>query len=775
MKKIVFLVVLLLIIPAVNAEFFINPSVKKIATFVSKYSSTSMDETTLDYFERLKVDYSVYIIEDSLVVQNSYSWKESSEKSDLIFVISLSEDVLNETNDQFCENLGSVLEKSKGIIFAGSSSILTADMTSCLYISYFDLAEEKENSEIENNNVSVTASHNITKDYELKDYSLGESDSIYVVVSPKNGIELAKVYGDPDGAGDLTENYYSFLTVWEGLSYRAASFGIKTSNLNCTNCLGWDIFDNLLGWVSDIEDIGFEIGTDKEEYFFGQRIYINVTSEAEMADVAGEIISPENAKSSLYFTGSGKEWNSVYLLSDEEVGGNYIINVFSANINKNKTIRVKPFDIGIEINNQTKKVQIIANISDVSGNPLEVENIRIKIENPKSQNTTYSYGNVESAQTNYTVRFNGKYIVRIEVFDFLGRTFSEQREFYFLVEPNMTLSPENITRIINEESNITVYVKLHNKGEIELTNVHIEKTGSIKDWITTNPVNISSVLPGAFALVAVNINVPNQTEGTYTGSLVFKAEQGEEILPVVLKIEYPGNLILNPVSWQDVCAKGNKIVAEFELRNNGKGNVRIESVNVTGELKDYSTIIEIPTLIAPGGIGPLKIEIIADIIIQDFSQTISGYLQILTSDESIYLVEMDLIVIENLVTELNLLNPEIVEIESDIGTLGKKIDVSDLASKLNQVKQDIRQVESSYNNEDYSDALNVFSGIGSKIESLKSDIVQKEQEMEQKKSSSTKTIFIVIGIIFICVIGFIVFKTLKKKQEASWLYDKWKK
>jgi len=130
MKRILFLVlIILLVIPPCKGLYYYysNP---KTAVFISKYNSRSMDSSTLDYYEKIRENYNVYIIQDSSVTSNDQEWKTAYSNSDLIFVMSLSDESLNESRDDFCENLAEILDESVGLVFGGNSLIFSGNGTS---------------------------------------------------------------------------------------------------------------------------------------------------------------------------------------------------------------------------------------------------------------------------------------------------------------------------------------------------------------------------------------------------------------------------------------------------------------------------------------------------------------------------------------------------------------------------------------------------------------------------------------------------------------------
>ncbi|MBL7170098.1 MAG: hypothetical protein ISS48_03700, partial [Candidatus Aenigmarchaeota archaeon] len=235
--------------PLTQALYYSTSGAEKTVTFISKYGSRSMDSQTLDYYEKIKQNYNVYIVKDLSVSGNSQDWKTALDDSDLIFLISLSDEVLNETRDDFCKNLATTLNKSVGIAFAGNSVMSKDDFYGCIYTSHFNFAELWKNSELLSNKVTITKLHEMTGDYQKGDYNLGENKTIYPVISPNNGDTLAIVNGDPDGLGARPAADYPLFVLWRGLRYNAVSWGITTSKLSgCSNCLDWKLLYQFLDW-----------------------------------------------------------------------------------------------------------------------------------------------------------------------------------------------------------------------------------------------------------------------------------------------------------------------------------------------------------------------------------------------------------------------------------------------------------------------------------------------------------------------------------------------
>ena len=270
MRKILLVILLILLVMPISqaAFFYFDYSNKKNATFVSKYDSRSMDSQTLDYYEKIKENYNIYIIKDSSVATNSQDWNEAYKNSNLIFVTNLNDYSINETKDGFCQNLAEILDESVGLVFTGNSLIFegneTDNISICLYTQYFNFAEGYNNNKLIKNNFKISESHEITEGYLKKTYNLGEEKNIYPIVSPKNGLTLAIVNGDPDGSGSLSSEDYPLMILWQGITYNILSLGITTSKLTgCSECVGWDLFKQSLDWVSDKQNMGFDFETNK--------------------------------------------------------------------------------------------------------------------------------------------------------------------------------------------------------------------------------------------------------------------------------------------------------------------------------------------------------------------------------------------------------------------------------------------------------------------------------------------------------------------------------
>ncbi|MDI6826645.1 MAG: hypothetical protein QMD36_05710 [Candidatus Aenigmarchaeota archaeon] len=770
MRKFFCLLVLLLLFPVVRA---------RNAVFVSKYESSSMDINTLNYYDVINDIFSnVNIIQDVEVKKNSTKWIDAYANTDMIFVISLSDEMFRVSRDIFCGNLSVVLNKTKGIVFAGDSNIFkNNDMFGCPYTSYFNLASGANNVELKNNSVKLNMSHQITSGFTInKTYNVKINDSFYPLIYPNGCTILGTVYGDPDGPGSLLAGDYPFLMIWEGIANRIAVWTMNTSELtDCTDCLGWNLFNQLLDWVSNTSDIGFKIITDKEAYYPDERIQINVKAPVDIGGITGTIYYPNNENHSLSFTGSGKERSAVYLLGKDVPSGNYNIEVVVDGLKKSKMISVSPFYLNLTINNQTEKVKVWVNVTDPSGNIVNV-NLTVNITSPKGEKSNYYFENNGSVFFTYDALESGEYTVYAKAIDGYGRSDSKTKSFSFYFKANIKFIPQNITRVVQEAGNITVNVKIFNNATNNVSNTRIEKIGEIKDWIILENTSLGDIEPNESKDLTFKINVPDVEEGEYNGSLKFLFDGEEYILPITIKMEYLGILSVNPESWEGWIIKGQSKTIQFSLSNSGRREVIIKSVEVMGDLEDRISIIQKPDKIEVGMNKSLKIEIkTSDISMEGLTKRFNNELKITTGQGIHYpLASLRINVVENIREMANDLSVELEELKSNITVLKKVIDVSSLESKSNEIKTNLDRVKDSFDQGNYENAVTLYESLELEIESLKTDI--ERAYIEAKEMKKPNTLIIVALIVSIAVVGIILFiyRKIQSEKKYAWLYQKWK-
>ncbi len=615
-RIIVLYLILVLLLPLVQSvpEFYPNPNSSVRIAFISKYDSRSMDINTFNYFLQIKDKFSVYIIKDEWIERNTNDWQNTYPVSDGFFIMSLNDSMLKESGNNFCGNLRIVLNKTKGVAFAGNSlrvdntlientsgligkwgfdegsgsSAFDSSENGCIYDSTFNLALVKKNTELKNNNIVITNNHVVTSGYQKSAYNLGVKDSLHTVISPTNGNILAVSYGDPDGSNTgLRDDNYSALTVWEGLTYRVGAWSVNTSDLtNCSNCLGWNLLTNLLTWISNTSDMGFKVKTDKDTYAQEDRVNINVNSPVALMTISGQMIYPDGRKFSLIFTGSDKSWSSYYPLFNEDPTGGYTINVTSNNFVASKAIKVQPFDLIININNQTK--QTVLNIISASkdGTIHNDVNTQILIITPSSQSRQFNY----SSNGNVTIIYNtteyGRFSVSVLAVDSLQRVVTFSKNFYFYPKV-LSLSPTSVTRRPNKLMTLTETIDLTNREIATLTNIQVIKSGDISSWIVLDSTTIPNLNPSSSRTFSYRINIPNVADGNYTGSIRLSYDQGEVNLPILIRVENKSLLTLN-ITEIEIRADRSSIITEGVLiKNNLNTNITNVTVNKSGEIKDW--------------------------------------------------------------------------------------------------------------------------------------------------------------------------------------------
>ena len=767
----VFLLLFFLLIPL---------SEGKKLVFVSKYSSRSMDAITLDYYEHILnsgIFSDVEIFKDTEIVNNPETWKTTFEDADLIFVISLDVDMFNITRDVFCDNLAMVLTEKKGIIFAGNSLLAEETIYGCPYTSYFNLAIPSNNTKLRSSSVRVIKNHEITDGYEINEsYNLGMEDRVLTIVNPVDGVSLGTVYGDPDGPGFIQEGSYSFLTVWEGIGYRAAIWGINTSSLTgCEKCLNWKLFDQLLKWTSNTEEIGFKVTTNKEIYYPEERIYIDLEFPSNATDVTGFITYPDGMNYSLYFSGSGKEWNGMYLLEKEDPSGNYTLNIIADGVKESKIILVKPFDINLEINNQTREIEIEINIIDKDGNLINDVNSSLEIKRPSGLEDKYFFENNGSIHFIYNATESGYYMIYVTTMDKYGRNSSITEYFNYFFEINITFEPENVSEIVHESKNLTEVVLVRNNENRSVINTNITKYGDIADWIVLFNETLGEIEGSSYKMLNFELNIPTVDVGNYTGGIKLSFDGVEFVIPVSVRMKYLGNLSVTPMSWSGWIPVGQSEIIEFSLGNSGRGEVIIESVEITGEISEITSIEGKPDIVEPGENKTLRIEIFGDVNISDLVKEMSGNIRIIT-DEGLYqpLISLNVTFIENLIQKVDSLMRELSELDKNITVLEKFTDVSYLKNESKLIKDNLNEVKNLYKQGDYERSVLIFRSVKSDVENLKEDVFLTQKKIEERKHRANMMIIIIFIGVGLGMIIWFLFKKIQRIKEYSWLYKKWR-
>ncbi len=784
MKRIFFLVlIILLVIPISNAFYYYsNPSSDKTATFISKYSSRSMDSQTLDYYEKIKENFDVYIVKDSTVVSNSQDWKTAYQNSDLIFVISLSDEVLNQTRNDFCRNLAAVLDKSVGLIFAGNSLVFSGNesnnISGCLYTQYFKFANGFNNTELTKSEVKIITSHEITDGYEKRTYNLDEGKTIYPVISPNNSLTLASVNGDPDGVGTNVAGDYPLMVLWQGVKYNALSWGITTSKLTgCSNCLGWKLFNQALNWTSDEKNMGFDLDTDKDVYFIGDRISIGVSSHVNMNHVTGKIIYPFLGEEyDLVFTGSGKSWNSIYLLQDGDPSGEYIISVIADSLEVRKNIHVKSMNIYASIDNRTENVQINVDLKDKYDRYLENSKIGITVKKPSNLLDNYLPVNTSSRVLIYNVTESGNHIVYIAGEDSKGRTQTVEKSFYFRLKPNLTFTPENITETVNDAINLTRTLYITNRGNETLTNIAPKKQGQIQDWIgiNTTPFTLGK---GNYTFLNMNISIPGVEEGKYMGVLNFTTDQGFSILPITINLDYFGELNVYPTSQTVWIPLEETKEIEFMLNNSGRGSLEIKSIEPSYEINEWMYIGNKPKVIIPGGRASLGIVISTEgVSIDDILKTVSGEIEIVTDTGAFYSSpRLTINIVSDIPKRVESFYPDMIQIEKEIRELKEKTDVTSFEEEAGRIREKMENTKELYDNAQFESAIGMYNSIKPDIDKLKTSVQEKSKQLKENRMKTIRLVIIFIVVIVVAIVGYIIYKKVKESGEYSWLYKKWKR
>ncbi|MBD3155500.1 MAG: hypothetical protein GF368_02495 [Candidatus Aenigmarchaeota archaeon] len=777
MRRILILSLILLILIPLNQAGGVPNT--KTAVFISKYSTRSMDEQTLDYYQRIEEYYDVYILEDTLVTKNDPKWKAYSQVSDLIFLINLNDEALNETRDSFCKNLSPALNESVGLVFAGNSVIFKGDenssVSSCLYTEYFNFAESFRNTEIASNSIDITSSHPITEGYSETSYNLKENKKIYPVVYPKEGIVLAEVTGDPDGYGPLSSGNYPLITLWQGINHNTVSFGITTSKITrCYDCLNWEIFDQALNWASNDENMGYELSTDKDTYFLDERIEIKTESHVEIKDVDGKIIYPTGEVYDLLFIGSENEWRSLYLLQDEDPPGEYIISTNIEGLNRMKKINVKKMILDLEVDNNTEPILITSDFKDKYGRNLEVSSAKLIISKPSGLQEIYQFNDTDSISLSYDVTESGNYFVMVEAEYEPDKKQIGVKNFYFKLSPKLKFIPRNITKKFNERINFTESIMITNIGNEGVSNINPIKDGEISNWINFNQTPFT-IGPGNSTEFNFGISVLGYQERTYTGYINFSSENGFNIFPINIQLDYLGNLEITPLSFEESLTINEAKEVEFLLENTGKGNLGIESISMSPEIEGWVEISNRPKFIIPNGEVPLRAVIVVDRPLTQTFKQIDGSINIRT-ENGLHSPppSIKLKLYSDIATEVETFYPRLIEIEKRVEYLKEKTDVETFEQEIERLRTKIMNTQDLYNNEQLETSYEMYTEVEKEVEDLRKQVEETENKLEENKKRLIRLLIILGIIVIVGIIGYKAYKKIKGNKEYGWLYKKWK-
>jgi hypothetical protein len=775
-RTLILSLIILLLIPLIQAG---GVPQTKIATFISKYSTRSMDEQTLDYYQKIEEDYDVYIIEDLQVATNSPQWKTLSQISDLIFLINLNDEVLNETRDSFCKNLAPVLNETVGLIFAGNSVMFEGDensnISSCLYTKHFDFAGGIRNTGIITDTINITASHPIAQSYSEKLYKLKESGKIHPVVSPKKAIVLAKVTGDPDGYGPFPSGDYPLITLWQGINHNALSFGITTSELTrCFDCLNWDLFEQALNWTSSEENMGYDLTTDKDTYFLDERVEINVESHVEIKDVQGKIIYPDGEAYDLLFFGSGNEWDGLYLFQEDDPPGNYIISTTIEGLNRRKNIDVKAMRINLEIDNSSEPVLINSDFKDKYGREMVVSKADLTIRKPSGNEVSYRFNNTDSLSFLYNVTESGYYVVTVQAEYTFGKSQVKTENFYFKLRPKLEFTPSNMTETVNEKVNLTKSIIIKNLGNETVSDIKPVRGGEIGSWINFNESSFG-LDPGNSTQFNFNISMLQSQERVYTGYINFSSENGFNLFPITIELNYLGNLEVTPLSFEEKMTMGDAKEIEFWLENKGKGSLRIDSVTASTGIEKWVEITNQPQFIIANGRVPLRMVLTMDEPLTETFKEVDGTININTESGSYQpSPSVKLKLYSDIATEADSFYPRLIEIEKEVEDLSTKTDVESFEEEIESIRAKIMNTQDLYNNGQLESAYGMYNGIGTELEELKKQVEERESELKEGKRTVIRTVIIIGIIIVVVIVGYKVYKSVRGNMEYGWLYDKWK-
>ncbi|OGI15788.1 hypothetical protein A3K63_00235 [Candidatus Micrarchaeota archaeon RBG_16_49_10] len=772
MKRILLalLVAQLFMVATYAISFYENPTSKKSIVFVSKYDSSSMDSQTYQYFRKIRENYSVYLVGDGSVSSANSDWKSALNSSDAVFVTSLSSNALTTGRDSFCRELSSALNMTKGVVFAGNSTIFDNESMGCVYTQYFDFANKTNNTRITQREVKVISnSHEISSPYEIRTYSVLQG-RIYPVVDPNKATSLAAVWGDPDGSGPKPDGYYPFLNVWRGLTYKAASWGIEDYAIDCPGCLDWGLLNRTLAWVSDKSDIGFNVSTNKEIFMPGEEIQISVASPVDIQSLEGQIVYPDGKVKSLFLTGSGKSWGSIYLLDEADPLGKYEISVRYGSVVVKRNVEVKLLKVEVSIENVTESVLIKFEIWGMQGQRIDEINSSVKVTGPNGNYTTY-LNQKGRFNITYNVSNTGWHTVNFQA-NYTGRKIEGETSFYGRGRLGLAVTPETIVIKTAYPANMTGTALITNSGGEKITNLTVEILGEVEPLFKNKSFVIPSINSKGNYTLRLNLSVPDE-QRVYKG--VMKLSYLDQVLevPVSVELRYPSSILIEPASMDFSLLAGQKKTIGFDLENSGKSAAKIYNITLLGDLTSWGEIVEKPKVIEQGDHGAVKMFFdTSSFYGSELLTTLSGSLVIETEDETIT-APISLKIAGDVIGKINGLYKDLGYLNGRLEEVERIADVKDLYESLSNLRADLETSRNYYESGDYEQSALLVQSVESSAASLKDSIASRNEEAVKKKQKAMTMAILVSLAIVAALVGYLVYRKRRAEQEFRPVYKKW--
>jgi hypothetical protein len=740
-----------------------------------------MDPVTFDYYKRLEASYSaqnITIIPDSKVTIDDDAWSSAIDNNDLFFVISLSDSTLETDRDDFCKNLAPVLKKTKGIVFAGNSLAYLSNTTyGCVFTTDFGLADEANNEQT-GSAIEIVEEHPVTAGYQLKEYNLAQESTIYTIRIPENdGIALANA-----------ESYASVM-IWEGLAYRAAVWGIKSSSLQCSGCLGWNIFDNLVAWTARTEDMGIKINFDKPFYSVGDTIKITVSSPVSVSSVTGQITYPDGKPYDLTFFGSDMSWNANYPLLKTDPSGEYTVSVTADDVTKTAKTRVKVFNMFVKALNRTDGVDIYVDVFDFSGNQLNVS-LDIGITYPSGKKVVYGFVSNKTVYFNFNTTDEGNYTLLVTAVDNLNRTDYETSVFWVLIPKTLqvSLNPDSVAEALTAPATLNEVVNIENVGNVSITNISVIKTGdnTTTSWINILNKTLPDISVSNSSKLYFDIKVPVVSEGEYSAVVRISAREGIKDIPIQLTVKLSTTLSATPNFWSEYAPVGSKISKEFVLDNRGVVNLTVLGVNLEGTVADISHNIEKPSRIVAGTQEKIKISLdTSEVRLVGVSKKYTGEISIETNKLKKD-IPVNVTVMKDLIKELLPIQSLLNEAETNVSKISQStLAESNVQNDIQDAKELFASVRSLYQSGNYAEALAKFDSLKSKVDDIAFEVLRLQDVDREKNKIPQLTMNILIIafvsiVIFVVVIWYVNRRRPASKRGAgedpySWLYRKYRK
>ena len=747
--------------------------------FISKESSRSMTNLDLqNYFTHLaNLGYTIYIINDSQVVDNTTTWKSVCNIVNTFFVMGVSDYAASKWNN-FTQNLNSCLSAHErfGVFYGGNVLTLIFD-------------DGTKVSTIKANYTFINSTGKwVNLSFENGVYHFPEQ-YVYVLNSSQNpqgvynypGV-IAYTEADLDENGDEPLRNHSLVMVKEELNYRVVFWGFNTSNLSCSSdCIGWRLFDDLMEWLTDFDSLGFRISSDKSYYRPGETVRIRVSGRVNVTryPIQGKVERPDGVNDSLSFSvcDDSKSYCSSYPLLSTDPDGRYLIHVTVFPLSDTNHFWVESLNVSTNVSYNLTRGIFRVNVTFLNGTPAVHCNVSLFFSSP---NETEEVERMD--EEGYGVYYYSFELDETGEYGFEGNVscYGYIGHYAYKVNltklPNITFAPQEMNVVMSVGSSDLICFNISNNEDRNLTNVVLSLEGNGTNFTTleTNSINLTFNEPSRLCL---NVTIPlDANKGNYTLNVLL--ENFSYRYPINIEVLKFGKLNVLTPNVELFVVESNSESTTILIRNDGGDVLNITNVYATGDISSLVSINVSKQQLEPSEVGKIELIVSApelsnetleeiysgDLIIEtDSNETPSGYVLV-----SIHVVVDVTRTIDEMRNKLSEISEKLSKVE------GEDIDV--YIQEITKLDEDLNEIYDKFSKGDYESSISLLEMKREELASLESEVESFVKEVEEKKTQSAiTTILIFIGILFaIVVVYFFSFK-MRKSEGYEWLYKKWGK